>query len=546
MPPSVLAPDRVVPNTLGDLLRSDAEYAERDLPLGCMGPTHRLVPAAPFTHGHDAVELADIAGYDLMEFQRDGLVDKLGAHLVERRDGTRVERWTAQETADVIARRNGKSLEIEILILVGLFVLGERQIMYTAHKDDTAGDVFDNVRAAIERTPALRAEMARNGFRVTNGQRQIRLRNGATAYFRTRTNEAARGRGFNRLILDEAQHLTEAEMAAVMPVVTGAENAQINYAASAGGLHSTVLGKVWRSFEAGERGLCYRGWHADTEADFDSLALVARMNPRLGRGLSYEFVAKEFHRMTRADFGRERCGAATYPRQEGAGWVIPEAAWASTVDVKSAIADDQKPRFVLEADPELSAGTVGVAGRRADAAMHLEVLAHDPGVWWMVARAKQLQDEHGGEVWLDGKGPLEFMLGDLREAGVKAHLLDASDLRDAWAWLYTAANPKPDPADPGAGTPTPTVRQRGEQLMTQALAAAEVRKLLNRWSLKRVVSGDVNQGPIIAPMLAGYAVVKSERRKPPPPLPQSAGKAPGTRENRARTNPTADLTTANF
>lgn len=520
-------------------------YEERDLPLGDMEPTHELVPECSFTHGPDAVEAAGWWGYDLYDFQRDGLIAKLGANVIELRDGSRVERWAAQETADVISRRNGKSVEIEVLILFGLFVLGEQQIMYTAHRDDTAKSVFDNVRAAIERTPELRAMLARNGFRVANGQRAITLKSGEVCYFRTRTNESARGQGFNRLIFDEAQHLTEAQMAAMMPVVTGAENAQINYAGSAGDLTATVLAKVWRSFEKKERGLCYRGWHGEPEDDFDKLQLIARMNPRLGRGLSYEWVAKEFNRMTRAQFGRERCGVATYPRAEGAAWVIPEDAWTRAADADSKPAPDTRLCYVLEADPELAAGSISVAGRRTDGAMHLECIDHDPGVSWIRARIKQLITDHGGQVWLDPQGPLGFMLGDLRQDGVPVRLINAMDITEAYSWLYTAIVPTKDPRDPQAPLPPPTARHMGDGEVTMALAAAEVRKIKDRTTLRRAVSGEVNQGPLVSIMLAGYAVVKGEKTTPLPPPSKPAGPA---RQERSRPHRRRgdDLATASF
>lgn len=498
---------------LSALLAADASYDERDLPVGEQEPTHRLVPMCEFTHGPDAIEFAEYCGYDLYPFQRQGLIDKLGENRVQRRDGVVVPRWAAQETADVISRRNGKSLEFEVLILFGLFVLGERKIMYTAHRDDTALEVFNNVVAAIQRTPRLWAELIDKGPRRANGQRSITLKNGAVCYFRTRTTDSARGQGYDRLILDESQALTEEELAALMPLVTGALNAQLNYAGSAGGLGATVQGKIWRSFEKGERGLCYRGWHADLDSDFDDLDLIARVNPRLGHGLSYEFVAKEFARMTRPDFGRERCGASTYPREEGGGWVIPEVAWHRGSDEESQIAADQRPAFVLEADAELEAGTISTAGRREDGFMHIENIQHDAGVGWMVARAKDLQDRHLGSVWVDPKGPLGFMLGDLREAGVEVRAFEPEDLKDAWTWLYTQANPQPDPGDPDRVLPPPGVRHRGS-LMTLSLAAAELRKMLDRHTLRRTVSSGVNQGPIVGPMLAAWAVVKAERSKP--------------------------------
>lgn len=529
---------------LSALLDPTVEIPWQSLPVGCQEPTHSLVPPAQFTHGHDAIQLGEVCGYNLYDFQKQGLIEKLGANMVREADGEWVEKWSAQETADVLSRRNGKSVEVEVLILVALFLLGERKIMYTAHRDDTAKLIFDNVVAAIKRVPELWAELVPAGPRRANGQRAIELRSGAVCYFRTRTMDTARGQGYERLILDEDQELTDGYMAALMPLVSGAINGQINYAGSAGDLKASVQAKTWRSFLAKERGLCYRGWHADPERDFDDLNLVARLNPRLGRGLSYEWVAKEFRKMSRGQFGGERLGVARYPREEGADWVIPEAAWGRAKDEASVPADGAPLEFVLEVAPDLDRASIGVAGRRADGAMHIEVVANEPGVHWAIGRCKDLQDKHGPDICVDPKGPAGFMLGDLHQAGVRTRLVDTQDLTSSASWLYTAANPQPDPTDPGE-KPAPNVRHRGGLKLTQALAAAETRKMLSRWTWRREVPSGVDQTPITAVTLAAWMVVKRERVAPPPP-PSKAVR--GTRNNpRARSSgATQDLATAQF
>lgn len=508
---------------LTDLLAPDKEYSLADLPLGEQEPTHRLVPPAQYSHGHDAIDFAEYCGYDLYEFQKNGLIDDLGCNMVEQRDGSLVERWAAGETEEICSRRNGKSVRLEVIILFALFILREPLIMYTAHRDDTAEKIFKSIVAVLKRTPKLWAEVIPAGPRYTNGQRAIELKTGEIVYFRTRTTDSARGQGFKRLILDEDQNLTDEQMAALMPLVSGEENAQINYAGSAGGLAATVQASLWRDYELQRRSLCYRGWHADADNEFDDLGLVARINPRLGRGLTYEFVAKEFARMTRPDFGRERCGVQTYPRRDGMSWVIPKEAWDRAEDVDSQPAPDTPLHLVLEADPELERGTISVAGRRVDEAMHLEVVQHDPGVVWMIERTKELRDRWGATVWLDPKGPLGFMTGDLDDAEIKYKTFEAGDLVASASWIYTAANPPPNPDDPGE-RPPPTVRHRGAPVLTNALAAAQTRKLLDRWTWRRAVATGANQGPVVGCSLAGWAVIKSERAQTgPPPLPRKAG-----------------------
>ena len=223
----------------------------------------------------------------------------------------------------------------------------------------------------------------------------------------------------------------------------------------------------------------------------------------------------------------------------------PEDAWIRARDEDSQPAPSAQLRFVLEADPQLERGTIAVAGRRDDGAMHVEVIAHDPGVAWMKTRAAELLAKHGGQLWLDPKGPCGFMLGDLREAKVPVHLFTANDLPDAFSWLYTAANPTKNPADPAAPVPDPTVRHRGGQVVTLALAAAETRKVLDRVTLRRSVSADVNQGPIVGAMLAGYAVVKGEKVKPPPP-PSKPVRSHDRPNARRRPADMTDLATARF
>lgn len=533
---------------VSDLLAPDAEYDEKDLPLGNQEPTHRLVPERIASHGQDAIEFAKFCGYDLHPFQAQGLIDDLGYVKVAFPDGREVERWAAQETEEVISRRNGKTIRFVALILFALFLQGEEKILYTAHRDDTAKDVFDEFVKALERTPQLWAEVVDSGPRYTNGQRSVELKTGQVVYFRTRGTDAGRGQGYNRLILDEDQNLSEDEMAALMPLVTGADNAQINYAGSAGGRHSVVQAKLRRSFEAGERGLCYRGWHTDPDDDFDDLDLIARTNPRLGYGLSYVFIAKERARMSRPQFGRERCGAATYPREEGEGWVIPREAWERAQDEQSTIATGSPMVFAAEADPHLERSTISVAGFRRDGAVHIEVVRHQLGVLWVVDEAKRLTTAHGGRLGLDPSGPLGYLLEPLRAAGVPVLTINAGDLKDSATWIYTAANPAPDPKDPTA-LPAPGVYHRGGGKLTSALAAAETRKLLDRWTWRRSVATEVNQGPLTASTIAGYLLVKLSRQTPPP-SPRRVGDKGEPKRGGYRTPPrhrrSADLTKTGF
>jgi hypothetical protein len=217
-------------------------------------------------------------------------------------------------------------------------------------------------------------------------------------------------------------------------------------------------------------------------------------------------------------------GVAMYPREKGAEWVIPEAAYRRTIDPKSEAVGPIS--MVLEADPDLETGTICVAGRRADGRMHVEVVRHFPdlGVGWMLDDAITLAEEHEATIWLDPKGPLGFMLGDFAERDVDVKEFTAEQVVAAFSWFTVGMDPRQAPdAEADAPLPEPRITHRGPAYLEQSLAASQTRKLMGRLAFQRFV--EVPQGPVIGCCLAGYAVVLGERveDKPPPPPPEVVG-----------------------
>ncbi len=93
------------------------------------------------------MELAADAGLRLDASQQLVLQDALG----ERPDG----KWAAFEVGVEMPPQNGKGGIIEARELAGLFLLGERLIVHTAHEFPTALEAFRRVLELIESTPDL-------------------------------------------------------------------------------------------------------------------------------------------------------------------------------------------------------------------------------------------------------------------------------------------------------------------------------------------------------------------------------------------------------
>ena len=496
--------------------------AERPLLLGNQVPTHLLVPEYDWSHGNDAIELAKLAGYELDPWQQQLLRDGLGV-----KDG----RWAASEVATVVSRQNGKSVDLEVVALAALLLLDVETVLYTAHKTSAAQKIFERLIAAFQ-TEELRPYLATNGIRYTNGEQGITLRTGQNIQFRTRTGQQGRSFTVDVLFLDEAQHLTDEALAALMPMLSARPDPQVWYAGSAGTQISTVLGRVVRAAEAKQPRLVYYGWHADETDDPADPATWAKVNPGFNVRVTQEWVATEHRRMLPGTFAIERLGIGDYPRLPGEDWVIPEKLWDAHADPDSMIPPTSPLVWCVEVKPDLSWGAISVAGRRADRDIHLEVVAHARGVQWLPTRFLELVGKWGGRLVLDPKSQASFMLGPLKDAGLtigKADdaaatvvLLTALDLVDAFSWLYAAAT---GPVVSTRPQSQPSVRHRGAKPLTAALAAASVRKLLDRQAWRRQGSADAS--PLVSANLAGYGVQLLERAKkkpaPPPVLVSAAG-----------------------
>ena len=139
-------------------------------------PRFQFVPSGAVTsRGAEAVDLAGNAGLILSEEQQQVLHGGLGVRV----DGG----WTALEVVNIQPRQNGKSSTLQARIMLGLS-LGE-QIAYTAHRVDSAQEVFRGLVSLVEASPELSPLLQRVIY--SNGKESIWLTNGARCVFGTRS-----------------------------------------------------------------------------------------------------------------------------------------------------------------------------------------------------------------------------------------------------------------------------------------------------------------------------------------------------------------------
>ncbi|WP_236241153.1 terminase [Streptomyces sp. CC228A] len=407
-------------------VRSGAEPDQIPDARGAQRP--RVCTFPPFTSssGQEAVELAAEAGLILDNWQQFVLHVGLG----ERDDGS----WAAFETCVNVPRQNGKGGIIEARELAGLFLLGERLILHSAHEFKTAKEAFLRVERLIANTDSLRKRV--RAVRRTTGEEAIELLNGARLRFLARSGGSGRGFTGNCNILDEAMVLGDDAMGALMPTMAAVKNPQVWYLGSAGiGPPSMQLGRLRaRALEALETGvpdpsLAYLEWSINphvtecpqgcTEHDDPRSAVsVARANPALGYRLSLEHTERERLTMGEHIFARERLGVGEYPSDSADTWsVIGEDAWRALTDSDSQAADPVA--FAIDMTPERSHASICVASANGPV-VHVEVVDNRPGADWIIRRAADLHERWNPRCWVvDAGGPAGSLIPDLeRELGI--------------------------------------------------------------------------------------------------------------------------------
>jgi hypothetical protein len=342
-----------------------------------------------------AIELLEAVDVYLLPWQRDELgewlavVDDPAARL-----GVRLARTSC---GLIVPRRNGKTLLVAVRALVGILMLDERRVTYTAHRFDTALETFSTFRDLCQH-PAIVGRVRR--VYDTNGKERVEFHDGSRFAIRTRGPGGGRGLETDLLILDEALVLDDDAEAALTPLTARSQaegRGQRIYASSAGTDASVVLDRIakhGRTLDGVDGGtVAFAEYAADRDASPDAVDAWAAANPSLGsRLLTAEFLATQRAAMTPEAFGREHLGwwadSASLPAIDPTAWAGLAASVAVAFDVTLdrtaarivAVAVDDDGRLVIRV-PYAVDDPAGIDDRALLAA--LEAVYDDVGPEWI-------------------------------------------------------------------------------------------------------------------------------------------------------------------
>lgn len=454
--------------------------------LGDQKPRVCSAPPYKSTTGAEAIELAGMAGLELDEWQQLVLTNALG----EAEDG----KWAAFEVGVVVSRQNGKGGLLEARELAGLFLLGERLIIHSAHQFDTSLEAFRRLLALIEGNRVLEKRVKR--VLNSHGQEGIELKTGQRIRFRTRTKGGGRGFTGDCLILDEAMIIPDAMHSALLPTLSARPNPQVWYTGSAVDEdiheHGLVFSRVRdRGLSGGDESLVYCEWSAAESLEevtpevADDPKAWARANPALGIRISSEYVANERRAFASniRGFAVERLGVGVWPKLNvAAKKTIDPEKWKACLTSAEL---SERTAYAFDVAPDRSYSTVAAAGKLEDGTEAIEVVAHRRGTGWVV---DFLAARDPDIIVCDERGPAASLITEIEKADLNLTQVNGGEYAQACGILF-------DAIEDG------TLRQLGGDAFDAAVDVAITRPLGDAWAWSRKNSeGDIS--PLVAGTLA--------------------------------------------
>jgi len=251
--------------------------------LGCAEPRLLTPPLRELTPkttlGYECIRFAtEILGVELLPYQKWLLLHALELNP----DGS----FRFRTLLVLIARQNGKTTLVKVLIAWFLFMGRARLVLGAAQSLDIARETWQGVVEMAEDEPELRAEVAT--VRRTNGEQELRLHSGSRYRIAAATRGAGRGLSVDVLSLDELrEHRGWEAWGALTKTTMARPNALVVCTSNAGDSESVVLNQLREAaLDHRDSTLGIFEWSAPDGCDLEDVEAWAQANPALGHTVS--------------------------------------------------------------------------------------------------------------------------------------------------------------------------------------------------------------------------------------------------------------------
>ncbi|NBH01947.1 terminase [Amycolatopsis sp. SID8362] len=207
----------------------------------------------------------------------------------------------------LVARQNGKTELLVILILFWLFVEDRRLVLGTSTNLDYAKESWEKAVELAEAVDALAEDIAPNGIRRANGEQVLRTIHHARYKIAASNRKGGRSLTIHRLVLDELrEHADWSAYGAAVPAMNAVSDAQGWLISNQGDARAVVLHSLRKAaldfIETGEgdERLGLLEWSAPDGSKATDVSAIQAANPNVGYRLSLSNILGAARRAQRA------------------------------------------------------------------------------------------------------------------------------------------------------------------------------------------------------------------------------------------------------
>lgn len=416
--------------------------------------------------------------------------------------------YAADTVAMSIPRQVGKTYDVGGLTFADSIINPGTTSVWTAHRFKVARESFNEMRGWAKST-LLKPHIDYDDITTAAGNECIPFRNGSRIVFAARERGAIRGfTKVRRLILDEAQILTEAALADLAPTMNQATNPQIILMGTPP--KPTDPSDVWtriraEALDGTSDDVLYVELAAPEGSDPDDRKAWAKANPSYPKRTPAKSILRLRKLLSSEDFLREALGIWD---RIGIGSPLDPTVWAErAVDASDGVEDNPDAQIEgtvalgVDVRPDRSSAAIVAAGRRADGLGLVDVIEHRPGTGWVLDRLVELAQRWDPCVLvLDPSGPAGAYEKELIERGFSTTDPGMSEWRLELVGKRAYAQACGSLVDDVIND---RVRHLGQVPLDAAIASAKTRKLADAYAWDRKESG-ADISPLVAMTLARH------------------------------------------
>lgn len=485
----------------------------REKPRISTPPNRRLTRKT--TLGYECIRFAEeILGIELLPWQKWLLIHALELNL----DGT----FRFRTVILLVARQNGKSTLMQVLSLWRMYVDGAPLVIGTAQNLDIAELLWQGALDLADDVPELASEIAARNR--TNGKKSFTLESGESYKVQAASRRGGRGLSGDLVLLDELrEHQSWDAWGAVTKTTMARERAQVWGPSNAGDASSIVLRFLRRQAHLAlgdPDGLAELELDAEVEPDEtvdadalddeDTLGIFewsappecgvwdrdawAQANPSMGHTITEKAIAAAAKTDPEWVFRTEVLCQWTDGTLEGP---FPPGTWEDGADPESKVGEGNQIALCVDVSHDRSFAHIAIAGRRADAHIHVGILASRAGTDWVLPWLES--DEappHCGVAIQTNGAPASSLADEIEAAGIEVIEWKGSDLVRSSGNFYDFVR---------GGV----LKHRPQPILDVAAATAVTRPLADAWWWDRR-----NSPTDIAPLVAATGAVWVIQPKP--------------------------------